>query len=90
MILSDKPKQKAGYRMEMIEDELLLYHLDETRILYLNQTASLIWRLCDGQRTVGEITTLLGEAYPESAGTIADDVQKTLQQFLEFGAINNA
>ncbi len=87
MKLSAKPKQKSDYNLEMMDGELLLYHLDETKILYCNQTASLIWHLCDGQRTVGQMIDILSEAYPEAAGTMASDVEKTIQQFLDAGCI---
>ena len=84
---SDKPRQKSDYRLEMIDDELLLYHPGETKIMYCNQTASLVWGLCDGGRTVADITTLLVESYPEAADAIPGDVKTTLSQFLEHGAI---
>ena len=87
MNLSAKPKQKSGYHLEMMDGELLLYHLDETQILYFNDTASLIWHLCDGQLTINEIITLLSEAYPHAAGTMAADVEETVQQFLTAGCI---
>ena len=90
MNLSAKPKQKPDYHLELIDGELLLYHLNETRILYFNETASLIWRLCDGQQSIGKIITLLSEAYPEAAGTIAADVEETVQQFLTAGCIELA
>lgn len=81
------PQHSSGFKIEMIEGEILLYHLEDNSIYYLNQTAALIWHLCDGRRTVDEIITKVSEAYPESAGTIAGDVENILQQFLEFGAI---
>lgn len=86
-VRSNKPRRKADYRLEKIDDELLLYHPGETKILYCNQTASLIWELCDGQRTVGEIIAALSEAFPEAAESIPADVEATLGQFLEHGAI---
>ena len=87
MKLSTKPKQKPGYHLEMIDGELLLYHLDETQILYCNQTASVIWFLCDGRQTVGQMIDILSEAYPDAAGTMASDVEQTIQQFLAAGCI---
>lgn len=87
MLISVKPRQKSGYQLEMMDGELLLYHLNETRILYLNQTASLIWQLCDGSQSVNDIITLLCDAYPESADAISSEVPKTLQQFLDFGCV---
>jgi hypothetical protein len=87
MTSQNKPQRKPDYRLEMIDDELLLFHPGETKILYCNQTASLIWQLCDGQHTVEEITALLSDAFPEAADTIAADVEATLQEFLQQGAI---
>ncbi|MGD0918932.1 MAG: PqqD family protein [Thermodesulfobacteriota bacterium] len=83
----NKPRRKENYRLEMIDGELLLYQPGETKILYCNQTASLIWELCDGTYTKEEITTFLRECYPEVAGTIASDVDETLSRFLDEGAI---
>ena len=87
MTSTNKPRRKPDYRLEAIDNELLLYHPAETKILYCNETASLIWQLCDGQRTPQEITVLLAEAFPEAADTIADDVESTLQQFSQHGAV---
>ena len=82
-----KPRRKPDYRLEMIDDELLLFHPGETKIMYCNQSTSLIWRLCDGQHTVKEITSLLSQAFPEAADTIPAEVEATLRQFHEHGAI---
>ncbi len=87
MTTLNKPRRQSDYRLEMIDDELLLFHPAQTTILYCNQTASLIWQLCDGQRTALEISQLLGAAFPEAAETIAHDVETTLQQFQQHGAI---
>ncbi|MCP4513785.1 MAG: PqqD family protein [Delftia sp.] len=83
----NKPRRKADYRLEMIDNELLLFHPAQARILYCNQSASLIWQLCDGQSTTQEIVALLAAAFPEAADGIADDVQATLQQLAQHGAI---
>ncbi len=83
----NKPRRKADYQLEMIDNELLLFHPAQARILYCNQSASLIWQLCDGQSTTQEIVALLAAAYPEAADGIADDVRATLQQLAQHGAI---
>ena len=85
--LTKKPQQKADYRLEMIDDELLLFHPGQNRIIYCNTTASLVWQLCDGERTGHDIVDLLQIAFPESAETITADVQTTLKNFSQHGAI---
>ena len=87
MIFTNKPKRTADYQLEQIDDELLLFHPSQTNILYCNATASLVWQLCDGQRTVQEIINLLKGAYPEAEDTLADDIKTSLDQFAQQGAI---
>lgn len=87
MYSSSKPRRQPHYRLEMIDSELLLFHPAQTKVLYCNETASIIWQLCDGQHTVEEITSLLAAVFAEAANSIAHDVETTLQQFLEHNAI---
>ena len=84
---SNKPRRKPDYQLEMIDDELLLFHPAQSKILYCNETASLIWQLCDGQHTPQEITALLAAAFPEAADAMADDVTAALRQFSQHHAI---
>ena len=81
------PARLKDFRLEQLDDELLLYHPAETKILYLNRSASLVWGLCDGDRTVAEMTELLRQAYPEAALSIQEDVASAIRQFIEFGCI---
>jgi Coenzyme PQQ synthesis protein D (PqqD) len=61
------PKPVADVEMEVIEGEVLLYHPRQTRVVYLNQTAALVWGLCDGNRSVGEIIRVIEESYPDTS-----------------------
>jgi Coenzyme PQQ synthesis protein D (PqqD) len=63
---------------ELLDGELLLYHRGETRAIYLNPTATIIWMLCDGKRPVQEIVDLIRESYPDANPELADDVLVTL------------
>jgi hypothetical protein len=81
-----RPIRQPDYVLERLDDEILLYHPGRTRALYLNQTAAVIWDLCDGERTTGEIIDLLTEAYPE-AEALEEDVRATLRLFAQNGAV---
>lgn len=81
-----KPRRAAGYQIETVDEELLLYDPEHGRILALNATGALVWQLCDGARTVGEIIGLLQEGYPDAAG-IPDDVEELLGKLREAGAV---
>ena len=81
------PAPKEGCHLEEFDDELVLYDMQSTQAIYLNETAALVFRLCDGKRTIGEIATLLTEAYPETADVIEADVETVLDNLVEAGAI---
>jgi hypothetical protein len=88
MTNGDKPRQKPDFKLEKMDDDLLLYHPDENKIFYCNETAALIWQLCNGERTPEEISALISAAYPEAADAIVAQVESTLRQFHEQGAID--
>lgn len=81
------PTPKPGFRLEELDGEVLLLHPGETRTIYLNESASLIWRLCNGERTISELETLLAEAFPESSDNIHADLAATLSTLVEHGAV---
>jgi hypothetical protein len=77
------PRQKLDYRLERLGDEILLYHPARTKAIYLNETASLVWALCNGERTTDEIAGLLRDAFHEQAVEIGADVAAILRHFAE-------
>lgn len=90
MSLSRTPQQVADYRLEFMDGELLLFHPTQTTIIACNAIASLIWQLCNGQRSIQDVVNLLQAAYPEAKDAIAADVEVTLQQLARHGAIEFA
>jgi len=86
----NRPRRKPGFRLEQLAEECVLYFPGESRILYCNQCASLIWQLCDGERTAAEIAAELAIAFPESAAQIQADVDETLAALASSGAIEFA
>jgi hypothetical protein len=84
---SRKPHRNPHYRLEAIDDELLLFDPTSTQIMYCNPTASLIWQLCDGTHSVLEITGLLADAFPEEAEAISRDVREMVECFFQHGAV---
>ena len=81
------PYKASDYLIEVVDDEIILFHPSNKAIFYSNTTGALIWELCDGQRTVAEISDVLSNVYPDSSEQIQEDVQATLQKFAQHGAI---
>lgn len=85
-----RPQRKPEFALEVLDGEILLLHPAQGRVLHCNQTAALIWQLCDGRRTIHEIAALLEEAFPESAEGMKADVSAALEQFQAADALTFA
>lgn len=72
-----------------IDAEVSLYDPSTEQVTVLNGTASDIWRLVDGTRTIAEITSLLASSYGVERSVIAEDVHKTLDEFSRAGLIDS-
>ena len=85
----DSPALDSAYR-PMARPEMAAYDIDADHVLYdptkdtvhmLNPTAMVIWRLCDGNRTVPELVedvAILFEVPPQDVG---QDVTGALEEF---------
>jgi len=82
------PAQVADVRVEVIEGELLLYHPLDTRAIYLNPSAAVIWSLCDGHRRIRDIIALIEEGYPESKEHLVEEVFATVTQLRDSGVLS--
>jgi hypothetical protein len=79
--------QNPRFDFLQVDEESILYDTATHNVIYLDASALVIWRLCDGQRSVGEIASLIERAYPEERGSIAGDVQKTVDALANAGAL---
>lgn len=81
------PQRVEGFNLEQFDDEILLFNVARDETLYLNATAAIIWRLCDGERTVSQIIELVTASYPDSVASVERDLHETLQTLSRHGAI---
>ncbi len=87
MDVNSIPVPDKEFTLEELDNELLLYHPTKTTTVYMNETASIIWRLCDGRRSIVEIAELIKDSYPEAGDRAREEVEETLQTFKDHGAI---
>jgi hypothetical protein len=83
----DRPRPAPGYEVTLLDGEAVMLHPATLEIMHLNRSATLIWQLCDGQRTVADICELLSGVYADAAPQVRLDVQRTLETFEERGAL---
>lgn len=49
--------------VQELENEVLIYDLQSHKAFCLNETSALIWRLCDGTKSVAEINQLISKRF---------------------------
>lgn len=86
-LLSKIPRRSKGWRLAQSDDAWILHHPAKTGVLSVNQTAALIWGLCNGEYTVARLIDLLKQAYPESAESIPGDTEEALRLFRGRGCV---
>jgi hypothetical protein len=82
-----RPVLNDAFKLEKFDKEILLYSVTDTRAVYLNETAYLVYAMFGAGKSVGEIIALLTEAYPEQEDSIREDVTTVLDQLVENGVV---
>jgi coenzyme PQQ biosynthesis protein PqqD len=84
---SRRPIQAPGFKLEVVDEEVILFHPARTSVIHTNRSGGLIWQLCDGARSVEEIIELLRQMYPDSVSEIANDVERVLGDLTDGGVV---
>jgi hypothetical protein len=70
-----------------IDGLISLYSSHRRELLALNETASDLWRLCDGEHDLQGLVARLSSAYGVEPGAIEDDVRRALRGMVDLGLI---
>jgi len=76
-----------GIELTEMEGEGILYWPEQTKMVYLNESARVIWQLCDGGRTVSEIVDVLAAEFPDRQTEVSLHVRETIEQFAAEGVM---
>ena len=82
------PMRKDGIECQKLEEEWMLYDPQTGCVHVLNAVAEVVWRMCDGRHSIGEMAQQIAAAYevPEGADVLAD-VQSVIESFAERGML---
>ena len=69
--LPDRPRRVEGLEVTEIADGLVVHQSTPERVHHLNNTASVVFALCDGSCTITEIAALVGETFTLPAPPLA-------------------
>ena len=81
------PKALESLKVEIMDGETVIYEDSIKKMIYLNESATVIFQLCDGQRSVREIIELLKDAYPDASTSMMDDVLGVVDYLVQEGAL---
>ena len=57
--------------VQEVPNEVLIYDINTNKAHCLNKTAAMVWKSCDGKRSVSEIAELVGK---ETGESVSDDL----------------
>jgi hypothetical protein len=63
--------RKTGLVIQEVPDEVLVYDVETNKAHCLNRTAAMVWRSCDGTRSISDIAAHVGSISGES---VTDDL----------------
>jgi Coenzyme PQQ synthesis protein D (PqqD) len=78
-----KPKARDDLALAEFDEEVVAYvgYGDHGLLHYLDPTATLVFRLCDGSATVGETAAELAEFYGMPAAELEPQVRELVRDF---------
>ena len=85
-MLSDRPQVEPGLEVNEVRDGLTVFDSVADRIHYLNQTAAVVFTLCDGRHSVSDMAAFLAEAFELDEPPL-DQVQECVGQLVRLGLI---
>jgi hypothetical protein len=80
-------RQSEGFIIEEMDDEIVLYQPSTHKAIHLNGTAAVIWKLCDGTRTLQDLVECLVGEYPSAQSSISSEVQEAIALLLREGTL---
>ena len=81
------PCQNPEYELSQLDDEVILYSVKVEKAIYLNTTAQLIWSLCTGEHSIGDIIETLEQEFPEET-EIEPQVLTAFEQLQSDGVVS--
>lgn len=83
---ADRPAQADGLEVNEVADGLVVYQAVPERVHYLNNTAAIVFELCDGTRTVDDISVALLGAFGLDRRPV-DEVRSCVAELRDQGVV---
>ncbi len=70
-------------------DGVILYDDGSGLVHHLNPSASIIWQLCEGEATVGELAADIAEAYRQDRSRVEEQVARAVAELDALGLVED-
>jgi len=87
-IVYQYPSRVADVEENTVIDKLVLYFPDPKMAFTLNHTSKAIWDLCDGKRTLLNISQKLARVFSCPSKKLLPDIINTIKEFQDFQLID--
>jgi PqqD family protein of HPr-rel-A system len=81
-----KPQQLPGADIHEAADGFVVYQAENGQVHFFNNTALVIFELCDGEHSTQDIAAYVRDAF-ELAETPLQEVEDTVSQFVDKGLV---
>jgi hypothetical protein len=89
MLVKANPKTRANeIILQELDKELLIYDLESNKAYCLNETLALVWQMCDGNKSVSEISQLITKKLKSTVGE--DFVWLAIEQLKKENLLENS
>jgi hypothetical protein len=87
---SYRPRKSADVLELDMGDGLILYNHDGDLVHHLNPSAGIVWQLCDGDVTVGELGRDVAEEYGLDAEIVGRQIATVIAEFDTLGLVEDS
>jgi PqqD family protein of HPr-rel-A system len=76
-----RPRKAADVLELDMGDGVILYNHDSSLVHHLNPSAALLWKLCDGEASVGQLAQEIAEEYGLKTNQVEEQVSGVIAEF---------
>lgn len=85
--LNSVPTRRPDMRFRVVGDEGIIVSQDQAEVIAVNEVGARVLSLVDGERTLGEILTSVGEEFDVSSETLERDTRPFLSELVDSGVL---
>lgn len=84
--MNAKPRANPAHEVIASDEGFVVHDAAGAHVHYLNETAAIVFSLCDGEHTVADIAALVGDAFGLDQAPVRD-VEKVVTDLTALGVL---